>query len=714
MNAPLVRSSDIAAMADVSRAAVTQWRKRHKDFPSPVEESESDSPLFDRNEVEQWLIGRGRLPARTPAAGDVTAEAAAKTILGHLRGAAVPNETAFAGAVLVAEYLFRGIAERRVFVGAAQELALAMEQVLMPPPGTLRGIARDRAEGWVRNFVEVAPEIAPALAPLDPPTADTAGLLEALAGSVAPLAIDQFLDVFDILVRNERYDGLIDPKPLSTFVADLIDVCGLGETGMVLDPVVGLGGTLLEIGRRHASVNLIGVDFDASASLIALQRAILVNRAVDLRVGNSLGDDPAVEVMADVVVANPPWGLRDFGPEVNVLDPRWAFGRPSPRSDGIWLQQAISHLSDGGRAFVVTPVGELHRSGPPEALRQELLRQGTIEAVIALPARLFSPYTMIETALWILARPGQTVDPDRVLLVDVPPLDGPRATATPDTFRSALTEYQQWRTAGREHDTEHSIVVPVRDLLEPRSGLVPKAWIQRRDAPSPQEMIEQMIAAHAAQAEAAAVSVDVSISGLAPAGMVRREPLTALPGVRVVRSRPTHEYVDANEKSGAPVLTERILHEYLATGGAEPDRYVATDDLRSEVITQPGDIVILGVTRVGSQAAARFEFPGWVVPAQSYLVRVDPNNADAPDPDYLVACINASTHQHSRIKDSVRIMPSHVEIPVIPVADQRRIAALIRSIADATTATAQHLERLQKLAALVEIAVGTGAVTIKP
>ncbi|PZU02181.1 MAG: hypothetical protein DI630_09390 [Gordonia sp. (in: high G+C Gram-positive bacteria)] len=610
MNAPLVRSADIAVMANVSRAAVTQWRKRHNDFPDPVEDSDSDSPLFDRNEVEQWLIERGRLPDHAAAVVDVTPDTAANTIRGHLRGAAVPNETAFTGTVLVAEYLFRGIAENRSFAGAPQALPLVAEQVLMPPPATLLGVNRDQAEGWIRNFVEVAPEIAPALAPLDHPAADTARLREALVGSVATLAIDQFLDVFDSLLRNERDNGLFDPKALSAFVADLVDVCGLGETGTILDPVVGPGGTLLEIGRRHASVNLIGVDLDASTHVIALQRAILANRAVDLRAGNSLGDDPAFEVMADAVVANPPWGLRAFGPEVNVLDPRWAFGRPSPRSDGIWLQQAISHLSDGGRAFVVTPVGELQRSGPPEALRQELLRQGTIEAVITLPTRMFSPYTMIETALWILARPGQTVDPDRVLLVDVPAPDEPRAGATTDTFRNALTEYQRWRTTGREHGTEHSIVVPVRDLLEPRSGLLPKMWIQRRDAPSPPEMIEQIAAAHAAQAATAAASVEVSISGLVPAGMVRRERLTALPGVRVLRSRPSYEYVDGDEKVGEPLLSGRILQTYLATGAAEPDRYIATDDLPEDVITQPGDIVIIGVTRVGNPVAAGLKFQG--------------------------------------------------------------------------------------------------------
>jgi SAM-dependent methyltransferase/predicted DNA-binding transcriptional regulator AlpA len=55
----LVNAVDIARMADVGRAAVSNWRKRFDDFPQPVGGTAS-SPAFSLSEVEQWLRDHGR------------------------------------------------------------------------------------------------------------------------------------------------------------------------------------------------------------------------------------------------------------------------------------------------------------------------------------------------------------------------------------------------------------------------------------------------------------------------------------------------------------------------------------------------------------------------------------------------------------------------------------------------------------------------------
>ncbi len=51
-------SAEIARLANVGRAAVSNWRKRHPDFPEPV----GGSSAFRRDEVEQWLRKQGKLP----------------------------------------------------------------------------------------------------------------------------------------------------------------------------------------------------------------------------------------------------------------------------------------------------------------------------------------------------------------------------------------------------------------------------------------------------------------------------------------------------------------------------------------------------------------------------------------------------------------------------------------------------------------------------
>ncbi|MGC4997219.1 HsdM family class I SAM-dependent methyltransferase [Streptomyces sp. DT195] len=51
---PLVTGSEIARLAGVTRAAVSNWRRRHADFPSPAGGGVS-SPLFELGEVQDWL-----------------------------------------------------------------------------------------------------------------------------------------------------------------------------------------------------------------------------------------------------------------------------------------------------------------------------------------------------------------------------------------------------------------------------------------------------------------------------------------------------------------------------------------------------------------------------------------------------------------------------------------------------------------------------------
>lgn len=51
---PLVTGSEIARIAGVTRAAVSNWRRRYDDFPAPAGGG-ANSPLFDLAEVQAWL-----------------------------------------------------------------------------------------------------------------------------------------------------------------------------------------------------------------------------------------------------------------------------------------------------------------------------------------------------------------------------------------------------------------------------------------------------------------------------------------------------------------------------------------------------------------------------------------------------------------------------------------------------------------------------------
>ncbi|MEU7894564.1 N-6 DNA methylase [Nonomuraea sp. NPDC049152] len=56
---PTVNAGDIARLAGVGRAAVSNWRRRHDDFPKPVDGTAAQ-PLFALREVEAWLSRYGK------------------------------------------------------------------------------------------------------------------------------------------------------------------------------------------------------------------------------------------------------------------------------------------------------------------------------------------------------------------------------------------------------------------------------------------------------------------------------------------------------------------------------------------------------------------------------------------------------------------------------------------------------------------------------
>lgn len=55
-----VTAAEVARLAGVGRAAVSNWRRRHADFPKPVGGTET-SPSFSLDEVEHWLRAQGKL-----------------------------------------------------------------------------------------------------------------------------------------------------------------------------------------------------------------------------------------------------------------------------------------------------------------------------------------------------------------------------------------------------------------------------------------------------------------------------------------------------------------------------------------------------------------------------------------------------------------------------------------------------------------------------
>ncbi|MEU9985914.1 hypothetical protein AB0E10_03730, partial [Streptomyces sp. NPDC048045] len=132
-NATEVTAAGIARLAGVGRAAVSNWRRRHADFPKPVGGTET-SPSFALAEVEAWLRKQGKL-AEVPLSERVWQQ-----LLGHPEGPLTALVHAGCALLLIHE---RPTVWLDVSAGSDERLAAmlpgALEQVLTPRFGGVPG-----------------------------------------------------------------------------------------------------------------------------------------------------------------------------------------------------------------------------------------------------------------------------------------------------------------------------------------------------------------------------------------------------------------------------------------------------------------------------------------------------------------------------------------------------------------------------------------------
>jgi type I restriction enzyme M protein len=95
----------------------------------------------------------------------------------------------------------------------------------------------------------------------------------------------------------------------------------------------------------------------------------------------------------DMVVANPPFSLKDWGADKWATDPhKRALGGVPPKgnADFAWVQHMIASMKpETGRVGVVMPHGALFRGSSEGAIRQYLIENDMLEAVIGLAPNLF-------------------------------------------------------------------------------------------------------------------------------------------------------------------------------------------------------------------------------------------------------------------------------------------------------------------------------------
>ncbi len=407
-----VTISDIAEIAGVGRSAVANWRKRHPDFPIP-----NASDRFDLEEVECWLIERGKIDGRAPRGFILWRLADA------LRNLANPSDVM---RFVLASLVYLEACDRASATDDKRRQPLHVDTQLTW--SAVRQSADDLLPARLLEAVAAIERKNPVLVELMTPglqlaTRTDPWLVRAFLDTIEEAAKDDarfalFEDAVTRVQESDRFRGEYStPSDLTHLMVRL----GAAKGGTILDPAAGEGGLLLMAAlgddREEAQpITLLGYERNDDVMRVARARFFLYDVSAQLTTVDAFRVPPADIPPADLVLLDPPLGMSDWGEAEIYIDERWTYGSPPPKSaDLAWLQLAIQSLAPFGRAIVVTAPGATFRGGREAAIRSALLAAGCVTAVVRLPARL-RPNTSMPLSVWVLRAPGTTTD--TVLLID--------------------------------------------------------------------------------------------------------------------------------------------------------------------------------------------------------------------------------------------------------------------------------------------------------
>ena len=100
---------------------------------------------------------------------------------------------------------------------------------------------------------------------------------------------------------------------------------------------------------------------------------------------------------ADVILANPPFMSPKGG-----IKPHKRFSVPSNRSEVLFVDYMVEHLTAHGRAGIIVPEGIIFQSGTAYRRLREVLLKDSLIGVISLPSGVFQPYSGVKTSILVL------------------------------------------------------------------------------------------------------------------------------------------------------------------------------------------------------------------------------------------------------------------------------------------------------------------------
>ena len=221
--------------------------------------------------------------------------------------------------------------------------------------------------------------------------------------------------------------------------------------------------------KEHFNNNMF-YGFDMDRTMLRIGAMNMMLHGVDnpnIEYKDSLSEVNIDKDKFTLVLANPPFkGSLDY----EAVSADLLKVTKTKKTELLFLALFLRILKTGGRGASIVPDGVLFGStGGHKSIRQEIVDNHKLEAIISMPSGVFKPYAGVSTAIMIFTKTG-TGGTDKVWFYDMKAdgysLDDKRSEVEANDIPDIVARFNNLEGEGDRKRTEQSFFVPVDEIRE--------------------------------------------------------------------------------------------------------------------------------------------------------------------------------------------------------------------------------------------------------
>ena len=293
-------------------------------------------------------------------------------------------------------------------------------------------------------------------------------------------------DVYEYISSRLQVNGMAGafrtPRHIIKMIVEMVQP---KPDDVICDPACGTAGFLVEAGKflrenykeeiffnkqkKDHYMNSMFFGYDMGRTMLRIGAMNMMTHGIDspfIEYRDSLSDQNADRNKYSLILANPPFkGSLDY----DIVSADLLKMCKTKKTELLFLALFIRMLKIGGRCACIVPDGVLFGSSTAhKAIREEIIENNRLEAVVSMPSGVFKPYAGVSTAILVFTKTGHG-GTDKVWFYDMKAdgfsLDDKRTEVKENDIPDII---ERFRNLDKETDrakTEQSFFVDKQDIV---------------------------------------------------------------------------------------------------------------------------------------------------------------------------------------------------------------------------------------------------------